>query len=756
MVGRFLSVAGTSLASMAIWLAPAADAATIHPNRTDDPVFVTQSGCGRDAPDTEHCTLREAIAAAQPGDTVSLDAPAPAGPYVLSGAELSIEKSLTITGPGGESAAISAGEPFRVLTIAGPGNLVVLRGITIRDGTVLERGAIADGGGIRVLDATLRLERATVAHNLAEAAGEAGKSGGIAEGGGIMNRRGTVELIDSTVSANTASANGSAGGGSGGIAIGGAVASREGTLRVTRSRLIGNTATAQGGTGASGGIAEGGGLQSYGTFAVTGSIFTGNSALASGGQAPSGPQSGGIATGGGMAVILEEGSASEVTEVTFSGNLAEATAGPGSSGGTARGGGLLVDTGSAAPVAVSNVTAAANTARALGTGGTGEGGGVAATAVGAPISISGATINANIVEGPASGGGDLEADKGTSIANTIASDGSGPGGLENCKGEGSSLGHNIDSRDQCHFHGPGDLINTSSLLGVLQDNGGPVTTEALLAGSPAVNSGSSSGCPGTDARGVARPQGASCDIGAFELAPPSATTASPSGVTATTATARGAAANPDVVAGTVYFQWGATTAYGSQTPAEPLAAGATGQTVAGVLANLSRGTVYHYRAVASSSDGTSFGADQTFTTSADAPSLDALKISPAKLHAQSGRGASITRKRAPGGGATVSYTDTHTATTTFTVFAQRRGYMLGRRCTAKRSRRLAGGSKRCRLYVQSGRVFTHHDRAGSNSFHFTGRISGRPLPTGAYQLRATAKDASGRVSLARSAAFRII
>jgi predicted outer membrane repeat protein len=52
-------------------------------------------------------------------------------------------------------------------------------------------------------------------------------------------------------------------------------------------------------------------------------------------------------------------------------------------------------------------------------------------------------------------------------------------------------------------------------LGPLANNGGPTRTMALLAGSPARNAGA--GCPATDQRGVARPQGSACDIGAYEV-----------------------------------------------------------------------------------------------------------------------------------------------------------------------------------------------------------------------------------------------
>lgn len=54
-------------------------------------------------------------------------------------------------------------------------------------------------------------------------------------------------------------------------------------------------------------------------------------------------------------------------------------------------------------------------------------------------------------------------------------------------------------------------------VGVLQNNGGPTLTHALQANSPAVNQGSSATCLVADQRGIARPQGAGCDMGAVEM-----------------------------------------------------------------------------------------------------------------------------------------------------------------------------------------------------------------------------------------------
>jgi CSLREA domain-containing protein len=50
---------------------------------------------------------------------------------------------------------------------------------------------------------------------------------------------------------------------------------------------------------------------------------------------------------------------------------------------------------------------------------------------------------------------------------------------------------------------------------------GPLTggVYPLLAGSPAIDTGTNTGCPPTDELGTPRPQGAACDIGAFEFVP---------------------------------------------------------------------------------------------------------------------------------------------------------------------------------------------------------------------------------------------
>jgi hypothetical protein len=59
-------------------------------------------------------------------------------------------------------------------------------------------------------------------------------------------------------------------------------------------------------------------------------------------------------------------------------------------------------------------------------------------------------------------------------------------------------------------------INADPLLGRLQDNGGYTQTMALDVGSPAIGAGNNPDCYQSDQRGVSRPQGDRCDIGAYE------------------------------------------------------------------------------------------------------------------------------------------------------------------------------------------------------------------------------------------------
>lgn len=79
--------------------------------------------------------------------------------------------------------------------------------------------------------------------------------------------------------------------------------------------------------------------------------------------------------------------------------------------------------------------------------------------------------------------------------------------------------NNLSSDGSCLFTDEGSIENADPQLGSLADNGGPTDTLALQAGSPAIDAGLNDVCTATDQRGIARPQGSACDIGAFERVP---------------------------------------------------------------------------------------------------------------------------------------------------------------------------------------------------------------------------------------------
>ncbi|MGB7537376.1 MAG: right-handed parallel beta-helix repeat-containing protein [Anaerolineales bacterium] len=114
-----------------------------------------------------------------------------------------------------------------------------------------------------------------------------------------------------------------------------------------------------------------------------------------------------------------------------------------------------------------------------------------------------------------------------SVINTIVADNSGG----NCEGAITSGGHNLDTRSTCGFSGPGDISDMNAVLGPLQDNGGETKTHALPNNSPALEAGDDATCQKNDQRGVSRPQGLHCDMGAFEAENP--VTATPPSVTIT-------------------------------------------------------------------------------------------------------------------------------------------------------------------------------------------------------------------------------
>lgn len=156
------------------------------------------------------------------------------------------------------------------------------------------------------------------------------------------------------------------------------------------------------------------------------------------------------------------------------------------------------------------------------------------------------TVTGNVSSDNCSPGGTINMCDDATFTNVTMSGNSGPGGVLIDPGTCNSVtlknsilanqtgsavcvspititdgGSNLDSDNSCGFTTTGptfDLINTDPMLAGLANNGGPTDTLALKSGSPAIDAVKNT-CPdpSTDQRGLSRPQGSACDIGAFEF-----------------------------------------------------------------------------------------------------------------------------------------------------------------------------------------------------------------------------------------------
>jgi len=108
------------------------------------------------------------------------------------------------------------------------------------------------------------------------------------------------------------------------------------------------------------------------------------------------------------------------------------------------------------------------------------------------------------------------------IGNTVLNTGDSGVNIYSNGGTVTSLGYNVSNDDGGGFLiGPGDQINTDPLLGPLQNNGGLTLTHALLAGSPAIDTGDPNFTPPPffDQRGSGfdRVVNGRVDVGSFEV-----------------------------------------------------------------------------------------------------------------------------------------------------------------------------------------------------------------------------------------------
>lgn len=510
---RRLCAVGAVLTAV-LALAGVAGAATFTVDSTGDALGTDAAANCAPGAAAGGCTLRSAVEAANASSDASDRIVVPAGTYVLAQGALDITAPdpVEIDGAGTGSTTIDAGGASRAFvveadTTATLTNLSIANGAA--DGVLCSDSGTTgqhDGGAILQLG-TLTLTQVAIENSQA-----VGSGGALADEGGQP-----LQISDSTITHNTTCADT---GDAYNRADGGGVYENDrGQVTITRSIISDNSAP--GGRGAGGGIAEEGG----GQLTVATSTISGNTATA------------GAGVDAGWDAEAEQAGSVTLTSDTLSGNAAgspvfsgPAAAHPGVvPTGLAPGGGLDNE---GDTVSVTNSTVAGNSAS--------DGGGLASASGHTTIAFSTITDNTAVGTAPMLArmspadekwgyGGNIEQGGGGtfSIDNSIVARGTAPaaGGFADCGGTGiTSTGHNLfddtaDGGAQCGA-GSSDLVTGVLGLGTLADNGGPTHTEALQAGSPAIDAAADAACAAetgaADQRGVARPQGAHCDIGAYE------------------------------------------------------------------------------------------------------------------------------------------------------------------------------------------------------------------------------------------------
>jgi len=260
----------------------------------------------------------------------------------------------------------------------------------------------------------------------------------------------------------------------------------------------------------------GGGVSNSGTLTLNNSLFTNSRAIFGGGLHNKGTltinQSLFIqnhAYGGGG---LNNDGTLIVNNSTFFNNTTDDGAGIGTGGGIQLGRGTAV---------LTNVTLSGNQAN----GGRDDGGG-GIMVYGGQLTVINSTIFGNSTTSTTGGGGISNIGAGSiqiTLQNTIVAGNTSVASKPDVSGTVVSGGNNLigaNNGSTGFTNGTnGDLVGTivtpiNPLLAALAANGGLTQTHALLPGSTAINSGTSTGAPVTDQRGISRV--GAVDIGAFE------------------------------------------------------------------------------------------------------------------------------------------------------------------------------------------------------------------------------------------------
>ena len=506
------------------------------------------------------CTLRSAIMEANYATgphTITV----PSGLYQLTRAgfdddalvgDLDIKHDLTIQGAGSRVTIIDGNGSVtddRVFQILSSATRVTLTGITIRNGQSLSStvGVIGGGGLYMEGRGDLHLNDVIIEGNTAQNGGglyanfssQGGSiemdnvivrantvtAGGVGAGGGVFaylpSSLSRVVIQDSQVYSNTADGTG------GGLFVDGNTTAE---WSIQRSEIYSNSAASGGAIGNFVPLTlsdsrlhdnhvsfDGGAIEAYSPLAISRTTLDANTAHRFGGGLFN------LQTGG-------SGEFAYIEASTLSNNWAQ------------YGGGIYYD-GFITPgslLTLINSTLSGNGVyRSSGATGEADGGGL--YVYGGQAQLLNATVADNRVlltfgphYYPGIGGGLYITASATFTAlNSLIADNSRGNGIavgtpDDCYSYGNTgeLGFNlILTTTNCYITGPqvGDIVGLNPLLSPLQNNGGSTQTQALLSGSPAIDTGSPSGCTDNlgaaltaDQRDAARPFNGRCDIGAYE------------------------------------------------------------------------------------------------------------------------------------------------------------------------------------------------------------------------------------------------
>ena len=369
--------------------------------------------------------------------------------------QLVITTELTITGPGADLLTISGNDQSRIFSMTATATDVTLSGMTLSGGN-----HDGDGGAINN-QGSLTLDNMVITGNTATD-----------DGGGVYND-GTLTVTSSTISGNSTDDDG------GGIA-------NEGTLTVTDSTISDNSASE-----------NGGGIGNDGTLTVTSSTISGNSTDDNGGGIDNGGTltitdstiSDNSASDGGGGIYSDTSETVMLVNSTVSNNSAAAD-----------GGGIQNYEGT---LIVSSSTITANRSDADGDGG-GTGGGIWTYDDGVTFTELFNTIVA----------GNLAGDVGGEVANDLAEKDVESSSANNLIGDPGSAGGLVDGTDgnlvgQDDGNGGRELLDVSTVLGPLADNGGSTLTHLLInpKTNPAIDSGDSALLPaGVDTDQIGNPR----------------------------------------------------------------------------------------------------------------------------------------------------------------------------------------------------------------------------------------------------------